>query len=119
MRWSQVLPDGTYKPAPQAQLSYATLLAGRVMITAVSTIEMKRVRPFYLYSLVSLALCDLSLQAATIAARFSAIRAPFDVPILNYQSHHARLFPIIAAGYDLSNRHTDTHLCSQLCIPLY
>jgi acyl-CoA oxidase len=86
MRWSQLSPEGVYTSPPKAQLSYGTLIVGRVGIIRDAS--------------------DCGKMALTIAVRYSAVRRQFPNPtgtheeqILNYQTHQYRLMPLLANCY--------------------
>eukprot|EP01102_Stenamoeba_stenopodia_P002903 TRINITY_DN1280_c0_g1_i1.p1 TRINITY_DN1280_c0_g1~~TRINITY_DN1280_c0_g1_i1.p1 ORF type:complete len:763 (+),score=193.25 TRINITY_DN1280_c0_g1_i1:148-2436(+) len=96
MRWAQVSPEGVYSNPPKAQLSYGSLINGRVSIVAGSS--------------------EAAKKALTIAIRYSAVRRQFPSPtfaagaeatssnskemqILDYQSHQNRLIPLLAGTY--------------------
>ncbi|KAI9342781.1 hypothetical protein DFJ73DRAFT_661456 [Zopfochytrium polystomum] len=81
MKWTQVEPNGDVTPPPHPAIVYATLIPER--ITSVSAIRV------------------LLGQSVTIAARYGVVRrqGPVNQQIIDYQSQHVNLLPIVAGLY--------------------
>jgi acyl-CoA oxidase len=90
MKHTKVTPEGKVKESPFQQLAYGALIHGRMAMVGES--------------------CDALKKALTIAIRYSAVRRQFknggpsgeENKILDYQTHQARLFPLLAITFALS-----------------
>lgn len=80
-RWATLERDGTYTPAPNPAVMYATLIPERLSLVTVTT--------------------QMVGQALTIATRYGVVRrqGPKNQQIIDYQSHYAKLIPGIAFMY--------------------
>ncbi|XP_065568107.1 acyl-coenzyme A oxidase 1-like isoform X10 [Artemia franciscana] len=88
MKYSQVLPDGTYVKPAHSKLSYGTMVFVRVVIVSDA--------------------CQQLMKAATIAVRYSCVRKQSELipgepepQIIEYQAQQAKIFPPVAACFAL------------------
>eukprot|EP01100_Stratorugosa_tubuloviscum_P005870 TRINITY_DN257_c0_g2_i2.p1 TRINITY_DN257_c0_g2~~TRINITY_DN257_c0_g2_i2.p1 ORF type:complete len:830 (-),score=423.90 TRINITY_DN257_c0_g2_i2:94-2583(-) len=99
MRWATVSTNGEYIKPPKQQLSYASLLAGRVNMVQTSS--------------------DVVKKAITIAIRYASVRRQFhssdtenqsnliitnlsnqlETPLIDYQTHQFRLLPLLSGVF--------------------
>lgn len=86
MRWAKVDREGNLTESPMIQLSYISLVHGRVSVTSRTALQCKK--------------------ALTIATRYGAARRQFqstsgdrEEQLLNYTTHMYRLFPLLAETY--------------------
>ncbi|CEG64603.1 Putative Acyl-coenzyme A oxidase [Rhizopus microsporus] len=84
-KWARIDRHGTYQPAPNPAVMYATLIPERLGLVDVST------------TLIS--------QALTIAVRYGVVRrqGSNNEQIMDYQSHYAKLIPAISFIYMVKN----------------
>ncbi|KAI8086146.1 acyl-CoA dehydrogenase/oxidase [Halteromyces radiatus] len=88
-KWVSLDRDGTYHPAPNPAVMYATLIPERLSLLTVTT--------------------QLISQALTIATRYGVVRrqGPKNQQIMDYQSHYVKLIPAIAFMYMMQSASID------------
>ncbi|SAM01938.1 hypothetical protein [Absidia glauca] len=88
-KWVSLDRDGTYHPAPNPAVMYATLIPERLGLLTVTT--------------------QMISQALTIATRYGVVRrqGPKNQQIMDYQSHYVKLIPAISFMYMMQSASTD------------
>ncbi|KAI8332256.1 acyl-CoA dehydrogenase/oxidase [Chlamydoabsidia padenii] len=88
-KWVSLDRDGTYHPAPNPAVMYATLIPERLSLLKVTT--------------------QMISQALTIATRYGVVRrqGPKNQQIMDYQSHYVKLIPAISFMYMMQSASID------------
>ncbi|KAG5357393.1 Acyl-coenzyme A oxidase 2 [Yarrowia sp. C11] len=86
MKHTKVLRDGTVKQPPLAQLTYGSLITGRVQMTTDSHNVSKK-------------FLTIALRYATIRRQFSSTPGEPETRLIDYLYHQRRLLPLMAYSY--------------------
>ncbi|ORZ14680.1 hypothetical protein BCR42DRAFT_461358 [Absidia repens] len=88
-KWVSLDRDGTFHPAPNPAVMYATLIPERLSLLIVTT--------------------QMISQALNIATRYGVVRrqGPKNQQIMDYQSHYVKLIPAISFMYMMQSASTD------------
>ncbi|ORZ08901.1 acyl-CoA dehydrogenase/oxidase [Absidia repens] len=90
-KWVSLDRDGTYHPAPNPAVMYATLIPERLGLLTVTT--------------------QMIAQAITIATRYGVVRrqGPKNQQIMDYQSHYVKLIPAISFMFMMQSASSEIH----------
>jgi acyl-CoA oxidase len=101
-KWVRLDRDGTYHPAPNPALMYATLIPERLSSVRGKIVPTLTRLPLLTHLIAfSLDMARNTTQALTIASRYGVVRrqGSQNQQIMDYQSHYAKLLPAITFMY--------------------